>query len=1265
MITPENFREVLESMGFWHIGDLYTKQYDDVNAEMKVDIAKQKLYFPEKIGNHDRNDTYNDSLKENLVVFECVDRLLSKGYRPEHITLEKQWNLGHDAKGGRADICVEDIDGSMLFIIECKTFGKEYEKEKKNTISDGGQLFSYWQQEKSAKWLALYASDFQNGGIVYQCECIDCRDDKNIIDAQKKDKDIKLFENSHTVNELHETWVNTYNKKFQNDVIFHVDTKPYQIGVLPLRKRDLKDFSENDKVVNRFEEILRHNNVSDKENAFNRLTALFICKLVDESKKTENQEVEFQYKNGTDSYESLQDRLQKLHQTGMKEFMKEEIFYVSDDYAENLIKQFTGQKRSKMVASLKETIRNLKYFTNNDFAFKDVHNEELFLQNGKILVEVVELFQNYRIIGSHDIQKLGDLFEQLLNKGFKQNEGQFFTPIPITRFIWDCLPLGKVIHRGNDYEYPKIIDYSCGAGHFLTEGVEAVNAWMKTHVQGIEESSAWAEHKLFGVEKDYRLARVSKISLFMHGAGDGNIIFGDGLENYAEKDIIPGSFDILVANPPYSVAAFKPQLNLKNNELDIRSKISDNGSEIETLFVERIAQLLKPKGIAAVILPSSILNKENESFIGARESILKNFFIRCIAQFGSKTFGATGTNTVILFLEKFDEPPKRSLMLEDSVDAILNRHNLEDWEDQEIFDGYLNKISVSEEDYLDFLSKTRNYQDWAENDYFALLVNAFTATAEFLNKQKQPSYRRLSSPEQQKWCNKQFYEFALKLERERLFYFALIYNQTTLIITAPDDNKAQENFLGYTWSNRKGQEGIQIKKPGGLLYDDKDRESEETIAAIVRHAFDDDEIGIDGLDDYYYYLPLQDMLDFSDVRFNKGLKIARSHLVIQMYSGSQPTKKLSEIAELFAEKVLFSEINAEEYITTENMLKNKQGIIPYTGPKLQINVNKYSKDDILLSNIRPYLKKIWFSDREGGCSNDVLVIHNKKSKMVLSEYLYYVLQQDMFFDYMMSTAKGLKMPRGDKSKMMDYIIPIPSLEEQRKIIVEFKSIDQQISAIDLEITELSEDVKSKFVEMFGDPQYNPKNWNTEQLRNLSVGGLTYGSGASAVKYNGLIRYIRITDINEKGYLNHDVVSPSIFENQYLLHDGDILFARSGATVGKAFIYKEKYGKSIYAGYLIRCIPDRSKILPDFLYGFLNTDYYYSFILQTNTGSRTTAQPNINANKYGNLSVIVPPLYLQQEFCSYVQAIDKQKSEAQKRKDALIAKRNAAIENYFK
>ena len=138
--------------------------------------------------------------------------------------------------------------------------------------------------------------------------------------------------------------------------------------------------------------------------------------------------------------------------------MREEIFYVSDDYAENLVQQYTGQRRQKMIEDLKGTLRILKFYTNNDFAFKDVHNEELFYQNGKILVEVVQLFENYRIIGSNDVQMLGDLFEQLLNKGFKQNEGQFFTPIPITRFIWDSLPVERIVKRENGIEYPKIVE---------------------------------------------------------------------------------------------------------------------------------------------------------------------------------------------------------------------------------------------------------------------------------------------------------------------------------------------------------------------------------------------------------------------------------------------------------------------------------------------------------------------------------------------------------------------------------------------------------------------------------------------------------------------------------------------------------------------------------------------------------------------------------------------------------------------------------------
>lgn len=470
MISETNLELLLSTIGYTKSGNSYIKKYTEYACQMEVDFTAKKLVFPTSILGRDRNTGFD--VPENFVVFECVTRLLDKGYRPEHIELEKVWTLGHEAKGGRADICVYNWDKTnMLFIIECKTYGKKYAEAYKELLADGGQLFSYWQQERSTKWLALYASDLNNAGeVIFNCPVINCSDDENIKVLAKKDDSVKLYEKAYTAEAKFEVWKETYSFKFFDNLIFSKDTIAYEIGVKPILKKDLKKFTTNDKIVNRFEEILRHNNVSDKENAFNRLVALFICKLVDEINKSDDDVVDFQYKQGTDTYESLQDRLQRLHKEGMKNFMKEEIFYVENDYAEKLFNQYIGQRRKNAISELNKTIRILKFYSNNDFAFKDVHNEELFLQNGKILVEVVQLFERYRIVYSSKNQFLGDLFENLLNKGFKQNEGQFFTPMPITRYIWDCLPLKNVIVNGESHQFPKIIDYACGAGHFLTEG---------------------------------------------------------------------------------------------------------------------------------------------------------------------------------------------------------------------------------------------------------------------------------------------------------------------------------------------------------------------------------------------------------------------------------------------------------------------------------------------------------------------------------------------------------------------------------------------------------------------------------------------------------------------------------------------------------------------------------------------------------------------------------------------------------------------------
>lgn len=1202
MINQSNIKEVLISMGFHKekIGNFFKKDFGAFN--MSVDIDNKTLNYPQGVVLNDKT-TSNFSHDENFVVFECVNRLMEKSYLPETIELEPRWRLGHDSKSsGKPDILIKDKNGDNLIIIECKTAGKEYRKEKKNTETDGGQLFSYWQQDNGIKWLALYASDWDGTKITYQSDIINCTDDANILKMSERDKDVKVFAHAKNDSERFEVWRDTYNCQWLSDLIFSEDSQPYQIELKPLRKKDLKDFTPDDKIVNQFEEILRHNNVSDKENAFNRLVALFICKLVDEIKKQDYEEVDFQYKY-TDTYETLQDRLQRLHQQGMEEFMKEKIFYVDDGYAERLFENYTGQKRKAAIEDLKHTIRVLKFYSNNDFAFKDVHNEELFYQNGKILVEVVQLFQPYRIVYQSKHQFLGDLFEQLLNKGFKQNEGQFFTPTPITRFIWDALPLSNYI---SEHDLPRIIDYACGAGHFLTEGVEAVNA-----IRPNEENN-WVEKHIYGVEKDYRLARVSKVSMFMNGAGGSNIIFGDGLENYLEKGIEPHSFDILVANPPYSVNGFKRHLSLHNNEFSILKQITLEGKEIETLFVERIAQLLKPQGIAAVVLPASILSNASASYTAARGELLQNFRLHAIVAFGSKTFGATSTNTVTLFLEKYEEPPRKAEMVKDFVTVVMGNDFCDGWKDKVLFDEYLKHQHIGQDIYRRFVSKELNWEELAADSYLKAYYDAFRTQAISIPKSI------TTAEEEEKYRRGKFYDMALATEKRKLYYFALTSGQHTLVVTAPADNKAQKEFLGYDWSNRKGDEGIKIIKPGGMLYNDDDRFARGTIACAIRNSFIDAQTQLpEEFQQFAKWYRLADMVEFHNSDFYGIIKLSslqseaddsifpttklksilvpitaiskkiskediheygqypvvtqEANVLISGYTdepdpikdiplivfgdhscsfkfidfpffrgadGTQlikvdedkanlkyvfyflsfatipnrakyerhfkylkalqiplppmstqqqivteceaedkvyneneaaidsikskeantiatikgPRVQLREISNFSSERSAYSEILPEAYITTDNMLQNCEGVTDYGGEPNTETVVVYHKGDILLSNIRPYLKKLWFADRDGGCSPDVLVLHVDRDK-ALPEYVYYSLRRDEFFDYVMSDVKGLKMPRGKKETIERFQFVLPDKDEQQRIISEMSAMDNDIKKLYIRMQE--------------------------------------------------------------------------------------------------------------------------------------------------------------------------------------------------------------------
>ena len=319
---------------------------------------------------------------------------------------------------------------------------------------------------------------------------------------------------------------------------------------------------------------------------------------------------------------------------------------------------------------------------NNEFAFKEVYDEKSFEENAIVVREVVELLQPFQIRYGHKQQFLGDFFELLLSTGIKQEAGQFFTPVPIAKFIISSLPLRELIKqkiaKDETHFLPYIIDYAAGSGHFLTESMDEV----QNIINEIDESKQrpsvkrnlsswkinpfdWAYDFVYGIEADYRLVKTAKVSCFLNGDGLANVIHADGLDHFQKsidykgklKEVSKddpkenGVFDVLIANPPYSVSAFKNTLKNGEESFDLYNRLTDDSSEIECLFIERTKQLLKLGGWAGIILPSSILSNLG-IYTDARQIILKYFAIKAIAEFGSNTFMATGTNTVTLFLER-------------------------------------------------------------------------------------------------------------------------------------------------------------------------------------------------------------------------------------------------------------------------------------------------------------------------------------------------------------------------------------------------------------------------------------------------------------------------------------------------------------------------------------------------------------------------------------------------------------------------------------
>ncbi len=996
MITRENFDKVLVALGFSQDGAKYFRQYgDDYENRLVADFGAETLSYPPSLSIQ-RETVTNFSDHENFVTFECVARLLAKGYLPAHIELESPIPGGHGSVIGYNDIRVKDNDGKTFLLIECKT-ADEFPRFWKQTLFNGSQLFNYFNTYRGAEALCLYASDWtEDGGLSYVSHIISMRDNEEYLQTNKELKSFKSVGESKgggTKDDYFTVWAETYKKEFDTAGVFEEEIEAYSIGKLKYTVCDLiepKDNSILKKKDYEFATIMRRHNVGSHENAFDKLVNLFLAKIVDES--TNADELQFRWRGvANDDYFRLQDRLQKLYKEGMEKFLGEEVTYIDQSEVSDAFHFFKNDPdatRDKILSYF----RQLKFFTNSDFAFLDVHNETLFYKNAAILKEMVQMLQDMKLKTDAQNQFLGDLFEHFLDQGVKQNEGQYLTPLPIVKFLVSSLPLADMMSKSGDV--PRAIDYACGAGHFLTEYAEEIKR-LAPKISGVDAKEYI--RRTIGIEKEYRLSKVAKVSAFMYGHEEIQIVYGDALATH--ENIKDGSFSVLVANPPYSVKGFLDTLSeADRGRFTLAAKVSDISvnNSIETFFVERAKQLLTGGGVAAIILPSSILNNKDGIYTGCREIILQYFHIIAIAQFGGGTFGKTPTETVTLFLRRRNANPDAAEHYKNRVEAWFHADTEKDkiFEDSGVIDEYCAYCKIDAAFYRTWLAGGAvpnapifaAYEESAKKDAkYKRIVNK-KITAKYTQAVKDAELAAYVST------------FIKDTEREKLYYFMLAADSSVpvVVVKSPDDNRSRKLFLGYEWSDSKESKGIQyigaaqniIQNISTPLFNANNLNDSEKINTLIRDNFEGQKIIVpEYLQEFVSVHRLTELTDFNDVNFSKTITISRANYVPNVYTGSYALTKLGEVVSYAINRIPFANFSVEDYVTTDNMLKDKQGIRAYQGePQIDTTV-EYKINDVLVSNIRPYLKKIWFANHNGGCSPDVLVFRSRDVKKLLPVYL--------------------------------------------------------------------------------------------------------------------------------------------------------------------------------------------------------------------------------------------------------------------------------------
>ncbi|MCB9034352.1 MAG: restriction endonuclease subunit S [Chitinophagales bacterium] len=1268
-MNVHNFVKALNFLPKENASDIFIKKYAD-NYAIEVDVKNSIFNFGGKVKVGDKA-IQNITKPEDWVVFECVDRLLEKGYKPKNISLEKVYPAGHGFSG-RLDICVTHDDGSEYLLIECKTYGKEFDKALNRLNKDGGQLFTYFKFSNKADVIMLYTSELKGKEIVYQNEIIK-------IEADYRTGDVKDF---------YEKW----NKLTKDNGIFDTWVKPYNFESKALTINDLEEIRQEDSsfIFNRFLEILRHNVVSDKGNAFNRIFTLFLCKIYDEKDKEDtDKELEFQWFESPFTYDGVyyekddhkifQIRLTDLYKNGMKAFLEKNVTDLSDQEFNDKFYYLTEEQRAPILVEFKK----IRLEKNNEFAIKDVYDEQSFYDNAVVVKEIVELLQKYKIRYTKKQQYLSDFFELLLTTGLKQESGQFFTPVPVSQFIIKSLPIDKIIEdklqKGVSNEYlPHVIDYAAGSGHFLTESMHEIQRiidsneflGLKKDVKKFIDKAKtyhfdWAFDYVYGIEKDYRLVKVGKVGCYLHGDGLANVIHSDGLARFSHSDYkgilkhqdkdFPKEnkqFDIVISNPPYSVSAFRNNASKYYNqeEFDLYNKLTDVSSEIECLFIERTKQLLKDGGVAGIILPSSILSNSG-IYAKAREVILQYFDIVAITELGSNTFMATGTNTVTLFLRR------RNNYDCEKIKSFVNR----------FLDNFLdNTIQINDNTQAieKPIAKYINHvwQDISFDDYVTLLKQKPTKAIETHEIYKE--YRKKIKAKDEK----AFWQTLIEIETEKLYYFIMAYPQKVVLVKSGEKN-AEKRFLGYEFSNRRGSEGIHPIQRGKnisdctQLFDEDTFENPSKASTYIYKAFTGDyDFAIDKtMQKNISRHDLVDMLTFDRVDFEKNISLSVKKKVKieskwelvrigdlskEIINGSTPSKNEFKfwdkkelnwltVADFNSDKLEVD--NTENFVSRFALENNKVRLVPKNSVlvsctatigkvginSIELTTNQQINSIICNQNILPYYL------------GNILKVHGK----LLEE---------------LTSNSGVK--HVNLQMLNDFKIPLPPLNIQQKIVAEIEVLETKEKEAKEKVEEQKENIKNVISKVSGNLI------SLSEITSKIGSGATPRGGEGSYKQNGisLIRSQNVYDneFYEKGLAFIDEEQAEKLKG-VTVEKNDILFNITGASICRCCIVPEIHLPARVNQH-VSIIRVTKKALPKYVQTILVSETYKNQLLEIGDGA--TSREAITKQQLEDFKIPLPPITEQQKIVAKIEKIEAKIKDLEteiasipKQKEAILKK----------